>query len=121
MRFILICAFALSFYFLQAQQAPVFFEQKINKPTSVKDQAASGTCWCFSTTSLVESECMRSNKKELDMSEMYTVRNIYIEKAKNYILRQGKAQFGEGGLGHDLIRAIDLYGAMPESVYSGLF
>ncbi|HMD01113.1 MAG TPA: C1 family peptidase, partial [Ferruginibacter sp.] len=39
---------------------------------------------------------------------------------KNYILRQGHAQFGEGGLGHDLIRAISLYGAVPESVYSGL-
>ena len=120
MRFILIIAFALSFCFLQAQQTPVFFEQKINKPTSVKDQAATGTCWCFSTTSLVESECLRNIKQEFDISEMFTVRNIYIEKAKNYILRQGKAQFGQGGLGHDVIGAISLYGAMPESVYSGL-
>jgi bleomycin hydrolase len=51
---------------------------------------------------------------------MFTVRNIYIEKARNYILRQGAAQFGPGGLGHDVIRAISNYGAMPESVYSGL-
>src|SRR5215212_10443534 len=120
MRFILFCALMLSLNFVCAQQTPVFFGQKINKPTSVKNQAASGTCWCFSTTSLVESECLKNNKQELDISEMYTVRNIYVEKAKNYILRQGKAQFGEGGLGHDLIRAISLYGAMPESVYSGL-
>ena len=120
MRFILIIAFVLSFCFLQAQQTPVFFEQKINKPTSVKNQAASGTCWCFSTVSLIESECLKNNKQELDISEMFSVRNIYIEKAKNYVLRQGKAQFGEGGLGHDLVRAIDLYGAMPESAYSGL-
>ena len=40
---------------------------------------------------------------------MFTVRNIYIDKAKNYILRQGHTQFGEGGLGHDLINAIDRY------------
>lgn len=51
---------------------------------------------------------------------MFTVRNIYIEKAKNYILRQGHAQFGEGGLGHDMIRAAGNYGAVPEVVYSGL-
>jgi bleomycin hydrolase len=120
MRFILFCAFALSVLFLSAQQTPVFFEQKINKSTSVKNQAASGTCWCFSTTSLIESECIKSTKQELDISEMFTVRNIYIEKAKNYILRQGKSQFGEGGLGHDVTRAIGLYGAMPESIYSGL-
>jgi bleomycin hydrolase len=122
MRFLFIfCAFVLSLNFSRAQTTkPVFFEQKIIKPTPVKNQAASGTCWCFSTTSLVESECLKNNKQELDISEMFTVRNIYIEKARNYILRQGKAQFGEGGLGHDLIRGIELYGAMPEAVYSGL-
>jgi bleomycin hydrolase len=122
MRLIFIfCAFVLSVNGALAQTTkPVFFEQKIVKPTSVKNQAATGTCWCFSTTSLVESECLKNNKQELDISEMYTVRNIYIEKAKNYILRQGKAQFGEGGLGHDLTRAIALYGAVPETVYNGL-
>jgi len=97
-----------------------FTSIKVLPATPVKNQAMTGTCWCFSTTSLVESECMKNVKQELDLSEMYTVRNIYIEKAKNYVLRQGKAQFGEGGLGHDLIRSIGLYGAVPDSVYSGL-
>ena len=121
MRILIFCALLLSETFLSAQQAPpVFFDQKIIQPTAVKNQAATGTCWCFSTISLVESECLKNNKLELDISEMYAVRNIYIEKAKNYVLRQGKTQFGEGGLGHDLIRAISLYGAMPESAYNGL-
>lgn len=88
--------------------------------TSVKDQAATGTCWSFSTTSLVESQSLKNNLGEFDLSEIFTVRNIYMEKARNYMLRQGRAQFGEGGLGHDQIRAIANYGAMPESVYSGL-
>lgn len=88
--------------------------------TPVKNQAMTGTCWCFSTTSLVESQCLKSNVGEMDISEMFIVRNIYIEKAKNYVLRQGHAQFSEGGLGHDLIRGIATYGAIPESVYSGL-
>lgn len=88
--------------------------------TPVKNQAMTGTCWCFSTTSLVESQCLKNNVGEMDISEMFIVRNIYIEKAKNYVLRQGHAQFSEGGLGHDLIRGIATYGAIPESVYSGL-
>ena len=99
---------------------PGFTIQKSIAATPVKNQAMTGTCWCFSSTSLIESQCLKKNIGELDISEMFTVRNIYIEKAKNYILRQGHAQFGEGGLGHDLIRAIATYGAMPESVYSGL-
>ena len=99
---------------------PGFTIQKSIAATPVKNQAMTGTCWCFSSTSLIESQCLKKNLGELDISEMFTVRNIYIEKAKNYILRQGHAQFGEGGLGHDLIRAIATYGAVPESVYSGL-
>ncbi len=99
---------------------PVFQIEKTIPATPVKNQAMTGTCWCFSTTSLVESQCLKNNLGEFDISEMYEVRNIYMEKAHNYVLRQGHAQFGEGGLGHDLIRAIATYGAMPESVYSGL-
>ncbi|GAB2826440.1 C1 family peptidase [Ferruginibacter profundus] len=100
--------------------ANYFTVEKSIAATSVKNQAMTGTCWCFSTTSLVESQCLKNSWGEYDLSEMFSVRNIYIEKAKNYILRQGHAQFGEGGLGHDLIRAIATYGAVPESVYSGL-
>lgn len=88
--------------------------------TPIKNQANTGTCWSFSATSLVESQIMKIGSGEIDLSEMFTVRNIYTEKATNYILRQGTAQFGPGGLGHDVIRGIANYGAVPESVYSGL-
>ena len=101
-------------------QVPQFLEIKKLDATPVKNQAMTGTCWCFSTTSLIESDEIRKDKKEINLSEMFTVRNIYIEKAKNYILRQGKAQFGEGGLGHDMLRAIATYGAVPLDVYTGL-
>ncbi len=99
---------------------PEFLQVQKLKATSVKNQAMTGTCWCFATTSLVESESNRKNKTDIDLSEMFTVRNIYLEKANNYILRQGKTQFGEGGLGHDMIRAVATYGAIPLSVYAGL-
>src|SRR5690349_2025261 len=125
--FLLPSFFAALFVFAQPQtsqqpvfQKPEFFEIKSLKATPVKNQAMTGTCWCFATTSLVESEEIRKDKKEIDLSEMFTVRNMYIEKAKNYILRGGKAQFGEGGLGHDEIRAVANYGAMPLNEYTGL-
>jgi bleomycin hydrolase len=93
--------------------------KKINH-TPVKSQGKTGTCWSFSTVSLVESETMRENLGEVDLSEIFIVRNIYLDKAKNYVLRQGKAQFGPGGLGNDVINAMANYGAMPENIYSGL-
>jgi bleomycin hydrolase len=119
------CCFLFTTICLFAQtsaplQVPQFFDVRTLKTTSVKNQAMTGTCWCFATTSLVESEEIRKENREIDLSEMFTVRNMYIEKAKNYILRNGKAQFGEGGLGHDEIRAVATYGAMPLNEYTGL-
>lgn len=113
----------LFFFFLFCAHTPFAKAQALkivqdNKTTSVKNQGQSGTCWNYSTTSLIESESIRKNLLDQpDLSEMFTVRNVYIEKAKNYILRQGKAQFSEGGLGHDLLHAIDLYGAMPQEAF----
>ncbi len=98
---------------------PQFSIEKNNPATPVKSQQRTGTCWSFSTTAVLESQMLRNNLTDADLSEMFTVRNIYKEKARNYVLRQGAAQFGEGALGHDVIRAVATYGAMPESAYSG--
>lgn len=121
--YLFVLSFVVSFAQTTAStsfNAPQFYDVKKLEATPVKNQAMTGTCWCFSTTSLVESDEIKSDKKEINLSEMFTVRNIYIEKAKNYILRQGKAQFGEGGLGHDVIRAMATYGAVPLEDYTGL-
>lgn len=88
--------------------------------TPVISQGKTGTCWSFSTSSFLESEIIRKTNKHIDLSEMYTVRNIYPEKIENYILRQGKTQFGQGGLAHDVINSIKTYGLVPVEVYSGL-
>src|SRR5687768_3409216 len=57
--------------------------------TPIKNQSNTGTCWSFSTTSLIESQCMSAGLGEFDLSEMFIVRNIYLDKARNYMLRQG--------------------------------
>ena len=97
-----------------------FINGKKNFSTSIKDQEQTNTCWSFSTTSLVESEAYKNKLGVLDLSEMYVVRKMYLEKASNYLLRQGKAQFSEGGLGHDVIHAISTYGAITQTAYNGL-
>ncbi len=96
-----------------------FSEIKKIAETPVKSQDQTGTCWSFSTSSFLESEFLRNGKPAVDLSEMYIVRKIYEQKMRNYILRQGKANFSQGALAHDQIAAAAEFGLMPESAYSG--
>lgn len=88
--------------------------------TDVKSQDSTGTCWCFATASFMESELLRMNRGEHNISEMFIVRNIYKQKARNYVHRNGKANFGEGALAHDFMNAVRRNGLVPEEVYDGL-
>lgn len=97
-----------------------FTDVKVNKTTSVKDQNKSGTCWSFSATSFVEEDVMRRGGPELDLSEMYAVRNCYIDKAKKYIRTNGKTNFAAGGAATDVLYVADNYGIIPEEAYPGL-
>lgn len=90
------------------------------KRTPVKNQSRTGTCWCFSTISYLESELLRLGKEETDLSEMYVVRNTYPRKAANFIRLHGNANHSAGGQSHDVIEAIRRFGIVPESVYPGL-
>lgn len=91
------------------------FENLIDLETSaVKSQGQSGTCWSFATSSFLESEVYRITGKQVDISEMYFVRNTYEDKAWNYVMRQANTQFNEGGLAHDVINAVADYGIVPQ-------
>ena len=97
-----------------------FTDGKLIKTTSVKDQHRSGTCWCFSALSFLENEIMRAGGEEMDLSEMWIVRNIYFEKAVKYVRLHGHLNFAVGGAAHDVTNGIRNYGIVPQEVYPGL-
>jgi len=65
---------------------------------TVKYQGGTNTCWSFSTTSMIESGEIKAAQKDIDLSELYTARNLFIEKAKRYILSNGTTLFEAGAL-----------------------
>ena len=89
------------------------------KTTPVKNQQSTGTCWCFATTSFIETELLRMGVPEIDLSEMYIVREAYSQKAKRYFRLHGKGNYSEGGQAHDVMNVVKTHGFVPESVYSG--
>jgi len=88
--------------------------------TSVKNQASTSTCWCFSTISMIESELMRLGKGEVGLSEMFTVNYAYADKASQYVKFHGTCNFAEGGAQHDVMNSIKKYGIVPRDIYPGL-
>ena len=88
--------------------------------TPVKNQSATGTCWCFATTSFMESELLRLGKGEYDLSEMYVVRNTYKNRIRDNYLREGRGNLGEGSLSPSWLRVFNEYGIMPQEAYTGI-
>lgn len=98
----------------------VFTDIKLVPTTSVKDQNKSGTCWCFAGTSFFEDEIMRRGGDSLDISEMYTVRRCYEDKAERFVRLYGQTNFSPGGSLADVPYVWERYGAVPEEVYPGI-
>jgi bleomycin hydrolase len=92
-------------------------QQWHNMPLS---QGNTGTCWCFSTTSFMESEVYRINKMQVKLSEMYTVYWEYVEKTVRFIKERGNSAFEEGSEGNAVPRIWKKYGIVPEEAYTGL-
>lgn len=88
--------------------------------TTVKNQGRSGTCWSYATSSFLESELLRQDGNEVNLSEMYTVRQVYLDKARRYVRLHGNLKFGQGGALPDVLYVIKHYGVVPEEVYDGL-
>lgn len=98
----------------------VFTENFRLPATPVKNQYRSLTCWSYSTIAMLESELIRTGKREYDLSEAFIVRHTYGEKAKQYVRFQGKINFAGGGAFHDVLDVIRKHGIVPNNVYSGI-
>ena len=115
--FIITLLFSSQLLFAQTSEFKII---KNNQATKVKNQAYSGTCWSFATTSFIESEMIKKTGKKYDLSEMFTVRQTYKRKAIANIRMQGYNYFTPGGQASNLFYVLRNFGAVPEVVYSGL-
>ena len=88
--------------------------------TPVKNQASTGTCWCFATTSFMEAELLRMGKGEHDLSEMFIVRQKYMNQLQDNYLRNGHGTLGQGSLTNAFKNAFNQVGIVPEEVYHGI-
>lgn len=127
MKNILFSALALCLALTAAAQTPdnnasgyAFTDVKILPTTPVKDQSRSGTCWCFSTLSFLESEIIKAGGEPMHLSEMWIVRHSFMDKAEKYIRLHGSLNFAEGGASHDVTEGIKAHGIVPFEVYPGL-
>jgi bleomycin hydrolase len=92
-------------------------QQWHNMPLS---QGNTGTCWCFSTTSMLESEAYRLHNIKVKLSETYTVYWEYVEKARRYIRERGESLFEEGSEANATTRIWRSHGVVPADAYTGL-
>ena len=102
-------------------QAPEyeFTTIKENPVTSIKNQYRSGTCWCFSALSFVESEILRTKGYELDLSEMFVVGKSYRDRAVKYVRLDGHLNFAAGSSFGDVFHVINDYGIVPQDAMPG--
>ena len=92
---------------------------KENLVTSVKNQYRSGTCWCFSALSFVESEILRTKGIETDLSEMFVVGKSYHDRAVKYVRVDGHLNFAAGSSFGDVFHVIKDYGIVPQEAMPG--
>jgi len=143
----LICIFLISFFtntFAQdkalyiteekdgkTQQKFTLDFSKIKKPKSLDEftklthlppvtQDTTGTCWCFSTISFLESELDRMGKQPVKLSEMYIVYWEYVEKVRRFVQEKGDSFLGQGSEHNAVLRQMKTHGLVRESDYNGI-
>ncbi len=118
MRTIIFLLIILLFSFKNITAQPENFTKIVENPvTSVKDQARTGCCWCFATLSYLESELLRIQNKEYNLSENYVVYYNYVNKAIMFVRMRGNITFTQGGQSHDVFNVIKKYGIVTEEAF----
>ena len=99
---------ASDYQFTTVKEAPV---------TSMKNQANSGTCWCFSALSFLESEVIKAKGLKPaaypDLSEMFVVRHSYHDRAVKYVRLNGYLNMAQGSGFGDVLEVVREYGIVP--------
>lgn len=94
---------------------------KENPITPVKDQYRSGTCWCFSALSFIESEIIRTKGiRDIDLSEMFVVGKSYHDRAIKFVRLDGHLNFAAGSSFGDVLHVIKDYGIVPQDAMPGM-
>ena len=98
---------------------------KENPITPIKNQYRSGTCWCFSALSFLESEAIKAKGIKdpalyPDFSEMFVVRKAYADRAQKFVRLSGKLNFAAGSDFGDVLDVAKAYGLVDQKAYSGL-
>jgi len=109
---------SLDFSGIAKPSSPDNFIQHFHTPPI--RQYKTGTCWCFSTTSMLESELKRLERGDVKLSELYTVYWEFVEKARGFIKAKGDQFLGHGSEHNAVFRQMKKYGAVPASAYTGL-
>ncbi len=91
---------------------PVFHFPPIRQDTT-------GTCWCFSATSFLESECYRLGRGKIELSRMFTVYWEYVEKVRRFVQQKGDSRVSEGSQHNAVLERMKTYGAVRALDYTG--
>ena len=119
LKFILSAALAMTAMSAFAQTDYEFTTVKELPVTSIKNQYRSGTCWCFSALSFVESEVLRTKGLTLDLSEMFVVGKSYHDRAEKYVRLDGNLRFSAGSSFGDVFHVINDYGIVTQEAMPG--
>ena len=119
LKFILSAALAMTAMSAFAQADYEFTTVRELPVTSIKNQYRSGTCWCFSALSFVESEVLRTKGRTLDLSEMFVVGKSYHDRAVKYVRLDGNLRFAAGSSFGDVFHVINDYGIVTQEAMPG--
>ena len=110
--------FTMDFSNLKKPKSIDEFKTIFHLPPVTQDRT--GTCWCFSTISFLESELNRMFKMEIKLSEMYIVYWECVEKVRRYVREKGESNMGQGSEHNAVIERMRQYGLVRASDYTGL-
>ena len=108
----------VDFATVKAPRSVAEFHTLWHQPSSC--QGLSGMCWCFATTSFLETEAHRQHQTQPRFSVLHSVYWEYVEKAQGFCTSRGASAFSQGSQPAAVLRAWSRHGVVPADQYTGL-